>query len=103
MLGVSTVREPFGRFFDPVFRLTVGIYEKDRLQPRPWSYLPLSESPIHIADLRRRLRANGRDEDALYSLSRRYSERGQVLAEALTRLAPESFRTTQLKATAAEY
>ena len=56
-----------------------------------------------VATLRRRLAANQRDEDALFSLSQHYSVRGQALADALTQVAPESFRAIQLKATAAEY
>jgi Tfp pilus assembly protein PilF len=68
-----------------------------------WRYMPLTESSPEVATLRRRLAANQRDEDALFSLSQHYSVRGQALADALTQVAPESFRAIQLKATAAEY
>jgi Tfp pilus assembly protein PilF len=68
-----------------------------------WRYMPLTESSPEVATLRRRLAANQRDEDALFSLSQHYSVRGQALADAVTQFAPESFRAIQLKATAAEY
>jgi predicted Zn-dependent protease len=70
---------------------------------QPWRYVPLSESPVSARDLRRRVKADDSDEDALFLLSQHYSVRGQELADALGQLAPESFRTIQLKATSAEY
>lgn len=70
---------------------------------QPWRYTRLTESPFVANTLRQRIKADPTDEDAMFALSQHYSLRGQELADALAQLAPESFRTIQLRATTAEY
>jgi superkiller protein 3 len=70
---------------------------------RPWVAPPLSEPAVNVEKLRNRLKADASDEDAMFFLSQHYSNRGESLADALASIAPDSYRTAQLHALAAEY
>jgi tetratricopeptide (TPR) repeat protein len=70
---------------------------------RPWVAPPLSEPAVNVEKLRNRLKADAGDEDAMFFLSQHYSNRGESLADALASIAPDSYRTAQLHALAAEY
>ena len=68
-----------------------------------WTFEPLQSKLPTVAELRARPARGRENEDDLFLLSQLYSERGQVLAEKLEQLAPNSYRTLQLKGLAAEY
>ncbi|MEJ7608734.1 MAG: tetratricopeptide repeat protein, partial [Bryobacteraceae bacterium] len=68
-----------------------------------WAVKPLHPESPTIGMLRARLADRREDEDDLFLLSQLYSERGQALEEKLAQLAPNSYRTLQLKGLSAEY
>lgn len=68
---------------------------------KAWTFNPLQSKSPTVSEVRARLIKG--DENDLFLLSQLYSERGQVLAERLERLAPNSYRTLQIKGLAAEY
>lgn len=71
---------------------------------RIWTPHQFQEKPPpDVARLRATLARDPRDEEALFSLSRIYSERGEDLFEQLERVAPGSYRVKQLKGLNAEY
>lgn len=68
-----------------------------------WNFEPLRSRPPAVSELRAKLAAGSSGEDDLFLLSQHYSERGQMLAERLQRIGPNSYRTLQLKGLSAEY
>jgi len=78
--------------------------ENPQVSSRVWSPPLLREDPPpSLPQLRAALARTPIGEDALYWLSRVYSERGQSLLEELEQVAPHSYRVLQEKGLNAEY